>query len=113
MSPLVDRLRSSLRDAMLARDRDTAAVLRTVLAAIDNAGAVDAPTGGLAVEEAPIGAGSSDVARREVAGKEIEAIVRSEIGDLEAAAARYRELGRAEEAETLLTGAATLRSLLG
>ena len=43
MSPLVDRLRSSLRDAMLARDRDTAAVLRTVLAAIDNAGAVDRP----------------------------------------------------------------------
>ena len=35
--PLVERLRATLREAMVARDRDLVAALRNTLGAIDNA----------------------------------------------------------------------------
>ena len=112
MSEIVAGLRSSLREAMLAKDRASLSALRSALPAIDNAGAVDVPTRNLAIEETAIGAGAGDVARRELDRSAVESIIRSEIADLESAAQSYEDLGQHDEAEALRTGANTLRSHL-
>jgi len=51
---LLDRLRSGLRAALKARDRGTAAALRSVLGEVDNAGAVAAPDGAAEVSSARV-----------------------------------------------------------
>nr|PZN35658.1 MAG: hypothetical protein DIU67_02725 [Actinomycetota bacterium] len=106
-------MRVALREAMLARDRAAVDAIRSALSAIDNAGAVPAPDLGLAIEEAAIGAGSADVARRELDDGDAEAIVQAEISELEAAASRYEELGETDRAGRLRSGARALRALLG
>lgn len=65
VSPVRDRLRAALTTAMKARDRQTTALLRATLAAVDNAEAVGigAQRAG-AVEAASIGPGSAEVPRR-------------------------------------------------
>ena len=112
MTDVVDRLRVALRDAMVARDRSTTSVLRSALAAIDNASAVPTTDRGLAIEEAAVGVGASYVARRQLDRAGVQAVIESEIADLEAAAHRYEDLGRSDEAAELRQGADFLRSHL-
>jgi uncharacterized protein len=100
---------------MKARDKAAVSALRATLAALDNAEAV-APAGeqlrGQAIEEAPIGAGATEVARQVLSEDDVVRIVRAEADEREKAAAEYRELGRDDRAEQLSAEAAVLRGHL-
>ena len=101
MTDLTARLRTALRTAMLDKDRDAVAALRSALAAIENAAAVDTTGPGLAIEEAPVGVGVNDVARQVLAPADLVAIVNAEIHEHETGAAQYDDLGRTDEAASL------------
>ncbi|WP_328397602.1 GatB/YqeY domain-containing protein [Nocardia sp. NBC_00416] len=113
VSPVRDRLRAALTTAMKARDRQTTALLRATLAAVDNAEAVGigAQRAG-AVEAASIGPGSAEVPRRELGEAEIIEIVRSEIADRLSAAGAYEAAGRSDRAGTLHAEAAILATFV-
>ncbi|MGW4649475.1 hypothetical protein [Kitasatospora sp. NPDC004289] len=114
-APLRERLRSDLTTALKARDRAAASVLRATLAAIENAEAVAVPepTGPLAVELLPVGAGAAEAERRELTEADVAAIVRAELAEREDAAAEYERLGRDEQAAQLRADAARLAGYLG
>lgn len=105
------RLRDALLTAMKSRDRLSVAVLRSALAAIDNAEAVETPASagrGGAIEASPVGAGVADVARRALTEAEVEGIVRAEVAARESAARDYDAAGRSERAESLRAEAGVL-----
>lgn len=106
------RLRAALTDALKARDRETANVLRSVLAAIANAEAIDAPgVAAGAIESSPVGLGVSDVARRELTEEQIERVARAEIAEREAAARTCEGSGAPSEAARLRREAAVIARL--
>jgi uncharacterized protein YqeY len=108
-------LRNALIAAMKERDRVAVTVLRSTLAAIDNAEAVDAtvPAGeSSAIESSPVGIGVAEVERRALSDEDIAQIVRSEVADREAAALDYDRSGRPERAEALRAEAQSLSSHL-
>ena len=108
--PLRERVRAAVPVAMKTGDRRAVAALRSALAAIDNAEAVevgdDLRAG--AIEAAPAGLGAAEAARRRLSEDEIVAIVRTEISERRAAAADYERAGRGERAAVLLAEADAL-----
>jgi len=109
------RLRDALVAAMKERDRVAVTVLRSTLAAIDNAEAIDAPAaagGSSAIESSPVGIGVAEVERRALSEEDIVQIVRAEMTDREAAALEYDRAGRPERAEALRAEAQALSSHL-
>jgi uncharacterized protein YqeY len=99
-----ERLRAALSAALEQRDAARLAVLRTALAALDNAEAVpdqEHDRGSLALEAVPIGVGTREVARRELADEDVERLVRAEIGGRQDAARVYEQAGRHERARRL------------
>ncbi|MFI0901477.1 hypothetical protein [Streptomyces sp. NPDC020983] len=114
-APLAQRLRAALPAAVRARDKATLALLRSTLAAIENAGAVEAPAatgGGPAIEQTPVGAGAAEAARRELTDADVERIVRAELAEREAAAQAYDQAGRPAQAEELRAGARVVAAYL-
>lgn len=114
--PLRQQLREALPAAMKARDRVTVGVLRSALAAIDNAEAVTvAPVApqSLAIEGSPIGAGATEVARQQLTPAAIARIVRDEADSRTAAADDYERAGRADRAAQLREEARILAGYLG
>jgi uncharacterized protein YqeY len=124
---LHERLRRALPAAMKARDRPAVTALRSALAAIDNAGAVDpaqAPSASGDQGSASAGAvhsefagtvagiGATEVERRRLSQAQMEEIVRAEIADRETAAAGYDHAGRLDPAERLRAEAEVLRAHL-
>ncbi|PYC87503.1 hypothetical protein C7C46_04050 [Streptomyces tateyamensis] len=112
---LVERLRGGLRVAMKQRDRMAVGVLRTALAAVENAGAVDSAAvvvGSSAIEATPVGAGATEVARRELTAAQVVEIVRGEQSEREAAAAALEQVGQLERAELLRAEARLLGEYL-
>jgi uncharacterized protein YqeY len=109
-----DRLREDLAAAMKSRDRVAITVLRTTLAAIENAEAVDvspreAPgAGSRHVAGTSVGVGSSDVTRRVLSDADIGAIIREGSDERWQAAAEYEKLGRVDSADALRREAAVL-----
>jgi uncharacterized protein YqeY len=101
-APLRDRLQLSLKSAMRERDATATSVLRTTLSAIANAEAVEIPAGTTATE----------LPRRELSERDIDAIVRGEHDDLTTTASELRSHGRLDEAAELDAKAAVLRSQL-
>jgi uncharacterized protein YqeY len=101
---------------MKERDSIAVSVLRTSLAAIDNAEAVEAPKGSL-LGQGPIagavtGLGAGDVVRRKLEEREIAVILMGKLTDRETSAAQYQELGRYEEAARLRSEAAVLAAVV-
>jgi uncharacterized protein YqeY len=95
-----DRLRGSLRGAMKQRDSVAVAALRSALAAIDNAEAVEISQ--FSSVEAPLrGLGAGDVARRHLSAQEMDDIVRAELSERLEAAATYDRGGQQTHAERL------------
>jgi len=89
---------------MKARDRVTVAVLRSTLAAIDNAEAVvaaPADAKSLAIEGSPVGVGVTEVARQQLSPAAIAQIVRDEADARTTAAADYERMGHADRAAKL------------
>ncbi|NJC70528.1 GatB/YqeY domain-containing protein [Planosporangium thailandense] len=113
--PLRQRLREALPAAMKARDRVAVTALRSALAAVDNAEAVDGVVSGpgsLAIEQTPVGVGAAEVARRALTEAQVERIVRAEAAERVAAAREYEDAGRPERAEQLRREAAVLSDYL-
>jgi uncharacterized protein YqeY len=95
---LKQRLRADLKAALQARAADEVRVLRTVIAALDNAEAV--PGEYQALPRA-FGDPSAEVARLELDGGAVEALLAKEIEARLAAAADYERHGRTDEAARL------------
>jgi uncharacterized protein len=100
------RLRAALPAAMKAGDAATVAALRSALAAIDNAEAVESPQGPTEAAHPDLagtvaGVGAAKAQRRSLPEDEVERIVRAEVADRRAAAAAYERAGRPERAERL------------
>jgi uncharacterized protein YqeY len=116
---LRDRLRAALPAAMKARDTVAVAALRSALAAIDNAEAVEAapapPPGAGHPDLAGTvaGLGAAEAERRTLMEAQVEQIVRAEVADRLAAAQAYERAGRHERAGRLRAEAGVLSSLLG
>ena len=86
------RIRADLLAAMKAKDETRLKVLRSAMAAIANAEAVDPTT-------APKGA--TEVARRELTEDDVRAVIEAERAELAAAAADLRANDRPDEAAHL------------
>lgn len=86
------RLQSDLRSAMKARTVREVAVLRQLIAAIDNAGAVSLPP-----KTEPI---QCEVERRSLGSDDIQALLQREFDLRRHAADEFSSLGRTVEAET-------------
>ncbi len=108
MTELQQRLRESFTAALKARDAVATAALRSALAAIDNAAAVDAASG----SHPTLGVGTRDVARRELSPGEVREIVRREVSDREAAATEYESRAKRDQARRLRAEAAVLAEVL-
>jgi uncharacterized protein YqeY len=92
--PLRTLLRADLKEARKANDPEKVALIRTLIAAIDNAEAVDVQ--GLAAANGP-----GDAPRRRLSDQEIMNIVLREGAELRAAAEDYERHGRSDEANRL------------
>jgi len=111
-----DRLREALTEALKARDRETANVVRSALAAIGNAEAVDAGAIGTragAIEESPVGPGATEVRRRALTEEQIAALIRAEIAEREEAARTYEDNGAEDQAARLRREAEVLIRVTG
>ena len=99
------RLRRDLTAALKARDSVTVAALRSALAALDNAGAVEAPAsrveGTEHVAGTTPGVGATDAARRVLGDHDAREILRSQVEEHRRSADEYARLGRQDIAEDL------------
>jgi uncharacterized protein YqeY len=105
-------LRAELVDARRAGDRHVAGAIRSCLSALEHAQAVPTNDRGTAIEDAPKGVGSTEVARRDVDDTSTAAIVADEITELEESAGLHDRTGRARDAADLRRAAAVLRGVL-
>lgn len=98
---LKERLRADLKTAMRARATHEVRLLRTLIAALDNAEAV--PVEGMHDFSRPATSAqhAGEVARRELDHAEVEALLASEADARELAAAAYERHGRPEDAARL------------
>lgn len=111
---LRDSLHAAVPAAMKARDRRTVSALRSALAAIANAEAVEVGGEVLAgaIEASPVGVGAAEVARRVLSEADVAAIVRAEIAERRAAADAYEAAGHGERAAELVAEADALAPYL-
>ncbi len=100
---LKERLRADLKAALQARASDEVRLLRTLIAALDNAEAVPGEYNAL---PRAFGDPSGEVTRRELDGSAVGALLVSEVEDRLAAAQDYERHGRPGEAARLRTEAA-------
>ncbi len=115
--PRIDvRLRRDLTAALKARDSVTVAALRSALAALDNAGAVEVPAtraeGTEHIAGTTPGVGATDTARRVLSEHDARAILRSQVEEHRRAADEYVRVGRHDIAERRRTEAAALTAYL-
>ncbi len=106
MSTLRKQLEADLPSALKARDAARAGVLRTTLAAIANAEAVD-----LAGDHERAGL-LGDVARRALSDDDVRVIVERERDELHRLAVHMHDIGQADESADLATRAAVLEHYL-
>ena len=109
------RLRAALPAAMKARDRAAVAAIRSTLAAIDNAEAVDAEAP--VVEHARIAGsagelGAGEAARATLTEQQVRDIVEQEAAERRSAADEYAGHGRDEQAAQLRAEADLVASFL-
>ncbi|MER6051313.1 hypothetical protein ABT168_28340 [Streptomyces sp. NPDC001793] len=100
---------------MRARDKAAVSALRATLAALDNAEAVPQDGVGLraaALEQSPVGAGATEVARRELSEHRVVEIIRAEVAERLEAAAQLTSPAHADRAAGLHAEAAVLLGFL-
>ena len=124
-SPLRSALRSRLTTAMRDRDRHAVGVLRSAVAAIENAEAVavdDGPTvtssatssatSSVAVAGAPVGLGVTEAERRPLDDASERSLVLAEVQALLEAETDYAAAGESERARSAAAGASLLTAVL-
>jgi uncharacterized protein YqeY len=99
-------LRADLVAAMKARHVDAVTALRTAIAAIDNAEAVDAPADDQPrasehIAGARSGVGATEAERRDLTASTVRAILREQISERVAEAERYDGHGQTAAADRL------------
>jgi hypothetical protein len=100
------RLRGDLRAAMKAQRRDEMAALRSLIAAIDNAEAVEDASSSPQPSSAHVAGtvrdlGAADAARRSLSEHDLQRIIEAELWERDAQAERLTLLGRVDEASRL------------
>lgn len=100
-SAIREALRADLKSAMLCKDRLRAALVRTLIAAIDNAEAVEATAQQQGESFRKLGDPSGEVARRALTAEDIAAVLEREVASRLEAAAQYRARGNDMEAAQL------------
>ncbi|GAA2163984.1 hypothetical protein FHX52_2187 [Humibacillus xanthopallidus] len=121
-STLRASLRSRLTLAMRQRDREAAAVLRSAIAAIENAEAVPSPdaegargpsaTSSARVAGAAVGVGATEAQRRFLDAAAERAIVVAEVALLHEAQQAYAAAGDAPRAQSAAGGVTLLHAVL-
>ncbi len=114
---LVARMKADLTAALKARDKPVIAALRSTLAAIANAEAVESPTSSSSIGDSPIagatsGLGSTEATRRSLTDEDVHALVRAEHDERIATAAQYDTLKQANRAADLRAEAGALTAYL-
>ena len=105
---LKERLRADLKAAMQGRATDEVRLLRTLIAAVDNAEAVPGEHKNI---QRTFGDPGSEVARRELDGGDLAALLDREIEERLAAAAGY-DAGQPDQAARLRAEAALIAGYL-
>lgn len=95
------RLRADLRAAMKDRRADEAKLLRTLVAAIDNAEAPPQRANEKATDQHHFNDGTAEIERLSLGSAQVQAILTAEIQERERAAAEMDRLERADRAEVL------------
>jgi len=108
MADVRARMQIDLRAAMRQQDRPRVSVLRTALAALANAEAVEPQA--VAVLE---GVYAAEAERRELTDADVRAVLHGVRDELLVAADEIRRLGRAGDAERLREQAAIIESYVG
>ena len=120
-----DRLATALRGALRSRDQAATAALRSALAAIANAEAIDPdsrPAGARGSKPvvtsehlagAAAGLGAGEAPRKIVTEADAAAIVRAEIEERQLAATQYEQAGHGARAERLRAEIEVLSAVLG
>ncbi|MET7682360.1 hypothetical protein [Streptomyces sp. NPDC005423] len=100
---------------MRARDKAAVSALRSTLAALDNAEAVPADETqlrGVALEQSPVGVGTTEAARRELSEDDVVDVVRAEATERLEVAAQFTAPAHADRAARLRAEAAVLLRFL-
>jgi uncharacterized protein YqeY len=105
--PLRTRLQADLVASMKAREAGRVAALRTALAAIANAEAVEVP-----VQEGPWRPSETEATRRHLTEEDVRAIVAAELEAAAEGAQEMRALDQHEEADRLAAQADVLEAHL-
>ena len=90
------RLAADLKTALKTRDAAEISAVRSLIAAIDNAGAVATPA-----KNVPVYGQSGDVPRRDLSPADLEHLLGAEIAEREEAVATYEAGGQRDAAERL------------
>lgn len=110
MADIVDEFRAKLseelRAALAKRDKEEVSTIRSLMAALDNAGALSKEE----IARLPDFAGA-EVPRRKMSQSDIERILQSEIELRKNAFDDYSRIGNAEQAELVERSIATIRRL--
>ena len=113
-----EEVRRDLRAALKSRQPETVSVLRTMIAAIDNAEAVQPEAqsprsaDGRVAHSSP-GVGSTEAPRRELDMSDVHAILRDLLREHETQEKHYRSMRQHEAADRLRRQADVLHSYLG
>ncbi len=100
------RIRADIRTAMSAKQMNEARVLRTLLAALDNAEAHPVAPGHTPYVEHAFGDRAVEVARKVLTADDVEAVLKTEREERAAAARVLEQHGRVAEASALMSEAA-------
>ena len=95
------RLSADLRTAMRARDRVRVRVVRDLMSAIDQAGAVPVDTPRSSTDPPLVGLGAGEVPRRRLDLAAVTALLDDDRRERREAAARLRDVGRPDAAAAL------------
>ncbi|HSG35620.1 MAG TPA: hypothetical protein VLA37_13890 [Sphingomonadaceae bacterium] len=106
------RLRADLKPAMIERRKEEAALLRTLLAAIDNAEAPAQTSEQASAASADFGSGGGEVDRLDLSEADLAAILWREITDREENAAEFARRGVSDREQSLLSEADLIRRYL-
>jgi uncharacterized protein len=104
-TPMKSRLRADLVSAMRAGHKLEVALIRELVAAIDNAEAPSGHAGPAGAVRHEFGRGSAEVERLILNGAEIRALLVKEIENRERAATEFEYVGQMERAKALRTAA--------